>query len=127
MSTSIITQTAKKKMLLARAGEIVLPKVVGFAFGCGGVDSFGKVKEIPATQSSLNNELLRKEIDGYNVVSYSKVQYKCLLKSGECDGYSISEIALYDEDGDILCIKNFNAKSKDSDIEMNFTINNCYS
>lgn len=34
----IITVTARKNMVRARAGEIQLPKIVGFVFGDGGVD-----------------------------------------------------------------------------------------
>ena len=33
----IITIAGRKKMLRARAGEIQLPKIVGFVFGDGGV------------------------------------------------------------------------------------------
>ena len=32
----IITVTARKNMVRARAGEIQLPKIVGFVFGDGG-------------------------------------------------------------------------------------------
>ena len=35
----IITIAGRKKMLRARAGEIQLPKIVGFVFGDGGVDA----------------------------------------------------------------------------------------
>ena len=37
----IITIAGRKKMLRARAGEIQLPKIVGFVFGDGGVDADG--------------------------------------------------------------------------------------
>lgn len=39
----IITKSARKKMVQARAGAITLPKIVGMAFGSGGVDSAGNV------------------------------------------------------------------------------------
>lgn len=37
----IITVTARKNMVRARAGEIQLPKIVGFVFGDGGVVKAG--------------------------------------------------------------------------------------
>ena len=39
----IITKTARKKLVQARAGIIALPKIVGMAFGSGGVNSKGEV------------------------------------------------------------------------------------
>lgn len=39
----IITKTARKKLVQARAGAITLPKIVGMVFGSGGVDSSGNV------------------------------------------------------------------------------------
>ena len=40
----IITIAGRKKMLRARAGEIQLPKIVGFVFGDGGVDAGGRIR-----------------------------------------------------------------------------------
>ena len=62
----IITKSARKKMVQARAGAITLPKIVGMAFGSGGVDSAGNVISPSETQTALKKELLRKPISGYN-------------------------------------------------------------
>ena len=37
-------------------------------------------------------------------------------------GQTINEVALYDEDGDLLAIKSFSDKGKDGDMEMVFEI-----
>ena len=58
----IITKSARKKMVQARAGAITLPKIVGMAFGSGGVDSAGNVISPSETQTALKKELLRKPI-----------------------------------------------------------------
>ena len=123
MSNSIITITARNKMLRARAGEISLPKIVGFVFGNGGVDTNGTVLTPSEDQTTLNGELLRKVIDSYTFVSSTKCMYQCTLQTNELVGESISEIALYDEDGDLVAIKNFMSKGKDSDLEMTFQMN----
>lgn len=65
MAGTTVTTLAKKKMVKARAGISSLPKIVGMAFGDGGVDSGGTVKPHSADQNTLHHELLRKNVDGY--------------------------------------------------------------
>ena len=120
MADAIVTLVAKTKMMKARAGTIVLPKVVGMAFGSGGVDSSGNVITPKETQTALKNQLLRKAIDGYEFLSNTKCRYACTLTNEELVGKYISELALYDEDGDLIAIKNFLSKGKDSDLEITF-------
>ena len=49
-----------------------------------------------------------------------RIRYECTLENDELVGQYISELALYDEDGDLVAIKNFLRKGKDSDLEMVF-------
>ena len=88
-----VTVVGRTKILRARAGEITLPKIVGFAFGSGG---------------SKTNE--------------NKCEYYCTLNGSEANGKSISEIGLYDSEGDIIMIANFLPKGKDSNVSMRFEI-----
>ena len=62
MAGTTVTTLAKKKMVKARAGISSLPKIVGMAFGDGGVDSGGTVKPHSADQNTLHHELLRKNV-----------------------------------------------------------------
>lgn len=119
---AVVTIKAREKMLKARAGELALPKIVGFAFGNGGTDSSGSVVSPTEAQNTLNNELLRKRIDGYVFQSNLVCRYSCTLGKTELAGYKISEVALYDEDGDLVAIKNCLPKGKDDDLEMTFQI-----
>ena len=119
---AVVTIKAREKMLKARAGEAPLPKIVGFAFGDGGVDSGGNVIELLEVSNTLSNELLRKEIDGYQFVSNLVCRYSCTLEKSELAGCKISELALYDEEGDLVAIKNCLPKGKDDDLEMIFQI-----
>lgn len=118
----VITKKAREKLVKARAGAITLPKIVGMAFGDGGVDSDGNVVPPAETQGQLTNELLRKEIDGYSFPDDTTCRYECTLSESELAGEEISEIGLYDEDGDIVCIKTFMRKGKDSDVEQTYTL-----
>lgn len=118
MAEAVVTKKAKMKMMKARAGAATLPKVVGMVFGNGGVDGSNNVITPLETQTALNGELLRKVIDSYEFLSDTQCRYTCVLKSDELIGTYISEVALYDEEGDLVAIKNFLPKGKDADIEM---------
>jgi phage-related tail fiber protein len=122
----VITKTARKKLVQARAGAITLPKIVGMVFGSGGVDSSGNV--IPPTddQTSLKKEVFRKEINGYSFTSDTTCRYECTLSESELAGEFISEIGLYDSAGDIVCIKTFTEKGKDGDMEMTYTLDDVF-
>lgn len=122
----IITKTARKKLVQARAGAITLPKIVGMAFGSGGVDSAGNVISPSETQTALKKELLRKLISGYTFVTETTCRYECTLGESELAGQYISEIGLYDSQGDIVCIKTFTKKGKDDDIEMTYTLDDVF-
>lgn len=117
----IITKIARQKLVKARAGAVSLPKIVGMAFGEGGTDSSGVLA--PAEdQTELNAELYRKVIDDYRFIDDLTCRYECTLSEDELSGKFISEIGLYDSDGDLICIKNFTPKGKDNDMEMSFQI-----
>lgn len=122
----IITKKAREKLVKARAGAIQLPKITGMAFGNGGVDAAGNVKPPLENQSQLSNELLRKEIDGYSFPDDTTCKYECTLSESELAGEEISEIGLYDADGDIVCIKTFMRKGKDIEVEQTYTLSDMF-
>lgn len=124
MATKAITTTiAKKKMLLARAGQQELPVITQMVFGSGGVNVAGEVLEPSEGQQELKEEIYRKDIEKVEVVSDTQIRYYCTLDENELVDKDISEIALADADGDLVTIKNFKAKGKDSDFQMIFKIN----
>lgn len=124
MATKAITTTiAKKKMLLARAGQQELPAITQMVFGSGGVNLAGEVLEPSEGQQELREEIYRKDIEKVEIVSDTQIRYYCTLNENELIDKDISEIALADADGDLVTIKNFKAKGKDSDFQMIFKIN----
>lgn len=126
MSNAVITKLRRKKLVMASAGEISLPKIVGMVFGDGGVDDLGAVIPPSVDQTELNNELHRQEIDSYTFPDDTTCRYKCTLSEFMLPNAEISEIGLYDEDGDIVCIKSFLKKGKDSDFEMVFVLDDMF-
>lgn len=119
---AITTQAAKRKMLLARAGKQELPPVSQMVFGTGGVDTAGEVLRPEEGQQELKEEVYRKDIEKTEIISDTKIRYSCTLEENELAGKDISEIALADTEGDLIMIKNFRAKGKDSDFLMIFRI-----
>ena len=100
----VITKKARENLVKARAGAITLPKIIGMAFGEGGVNSSGTVIAPSESQSKLNKELFRKAIDGYSFPNDTTCRYECTLAESELAGKEISEIGLYDANGDIVCL-----------------------
>ncbi len=122
----VITKAARSKLVKARAGAITLPPIVGMAFGNGGVDADGTVIAPAEEQTALSNEIYRKEIDGYSFPADTTCRYECTLTESELADEEISEIGLYDSDGDIVCIKTFKRKGKDSDVEQTYTLDDIF-
>lgn len=122
----IITKKAREKLVKARAGAIQLPKIVGMVFGDGGVDAGGAVIPPTESQGELASEIFRKEIDGYSFPADTTCRYECTLTESELAGEEISEIGLYDEDGDVVCIKTFKRKGKDDDVEQTYTLDDIF-
>lgn len=120
---SLITVAGRRKMAQARAGIAILPKIVGIALGNGGVDSEGNVL---APGETLNSELLRREADSITQVSETSYRFSLSLSKDDLAGEAISEMALYDENGDIVAVKNFSAKGKDADMEMIFEMDDTF-
>ena len=121
MSDTIVTTLAKKKMVQARAGISTLPTVAKMAFGSGGVDSSGNIIDHTDSQNALYAEVLRKDVDGYEVISDTKIRYSCTIEKGDLDdGTNVSEIGLVDSAGDFLAFKSFTAKGIDADMETIF-------
>lgn len=129
MSTNknaVITKKGRQNLVRARAGVIQLPKIVGMAFGDGGVDAGGNVVPPAESQTGLTNELFRKVIDGYSFPEDTTCRYECTLTESELAGEEISEVGLYDENGDIVCIKTFTRKGKDDDVEQTYALDDIF-
>ena len=122
----IITKKSREKLVKARAGAIQLPKIVGMVFGDGGVDASGNVIPPTESQSGLTNEIFRKELDGYSFPADTTCRYEFTLTESELAGEEISEIGLYDSEGDVVCIKTFKRKGKDDDVEQTYTLDDIF-
>lgn len=125
MAFFVITTIGKSKTLRARAGMIPLPRIVGMVFGDGAIQN--DVLVAPSSDdNSLKRELFRKPIDVVEIIHETRIRYKCTLGKDELANQFINECALYDADGDLVCIMSFLSKGKDDDMEMEFNIDDMY-
>ena len=122
MANAITTDIARQKMVKARAGDIALPKITHMVFGDGGTNSDGKPVTPNGSDTKLKNEILKKPIDGHSYPTNTTCRYSYKLAKEELADKNINEIGLVDEIGDLVAIKTFGNKYKDSDMEMIFEI-----
>ena len=114
----VITAVGRKKLCMAHAGDIALPVITQMAWGSGGADETGQPLDTTGNEIGLNQELLRKDIESHVYVNEGQTtcRYTATLEAGELDNSYISEMGLYDEDGDLIAYRTFMRKGKDADI-----------
>ena len=121
MANAVTTDKAREKMVKARAGDIALPRITHMVFGNGGVSNNMPIAP-SGTDTALKSETLRKPIDGHTYPSPTVCRYTVKLEKQELANDNINEVGLVDQDGDLVAIKTFMNKGKDSDMEMIFEI-----
>lgn len=113
MANSVVPNIARKKLIEARAGIRVLPVITGFCFGDGGVNEDGTTKIPDVTMTALNHEIARKVYSSRIEISDVLMRYHCDIEEGEMGGKKISEIGLYDSEGDLIMVQFFQPHADD--------------
>lgn len=124
-SNSIITVKSREKLAKARNGLIALPKVAEIGIGDGGIDAEGKVRTPNENDVSLRNLLLKRAYDSTTQISATAYRYRIDLRA-ELVGKSVSELALFDYEGDMLAVKTFKNKTIETDMEISFEIDDIF-
>lgn len=117
-ATSLVRRS---KMAEASNNTGVLAKAKWIALGTGGIDENGEVITPLVENTQLKKEIIRKEYYSSYKASSTSYQYVIRLDEDELVGQSISEIALVDEEGDVIAFANINPKYKDA-TQVEFTI-----
>ncbi|MDR2024014.1 MAG: phage tail protein [Hungatella sp.] len=114
----VITAIGRKKLCKAHAGDITLSPIKYMAWGDAGVDAEGQPVIATGNEIALYNQLLKKEIEGHIYVTEEEAtwRYTATLEAGELTGKEISEMGLFDEEGDLIAYRTFMRKGKDADI-----------
>lgn len=117
----VTTKTRREKLAEASNNTGILAKAKWIALGTGGIDENGEIIDPMAENKRLKNEIARKEyIESYKS-SATSYEYVIRLDEDEFVGENISEIALIDEDGDVIAFSNIKPKYKDN-TQVEFTI-----
>lgn len=127
-SKGVTTVTARRKLCMAHAGDITLPVITKMAFGNGGVDETGQPIATTGNEIGLYNELLVKDVEKHVYVEEDQTtcRYTATLEVGELDGEMISEMGLYDADGDLVSYRTFLPKGKDYDIRQGYDMDEMF-
>lgn len=114
----VITAAGRRKLCMGHAGDASLTAITRMAWGNGGVDETGQPIATTGNEVSLYNELLVKDIESHEYVAEGQTtcRYTATLAAGELSGEEISEMGLYDADGDLVAYRTFTRKGKDSDV-----------
>lgn len=124
----VITVTGRMKICKAHAGDMVLPAITQMAWGDGGVDENGVPKIATGNEISLYHELMRKDIEKHEFINAegTTCRYKATLEKGEQTGKEISEIGLYDANGDLIAYRTLMRKGKDEDIPQTYDMDEIF-
>lgn len=122
---SVITKIRRKKMAEASHTTGTVAKITHIALGSGGVNADGTVIVPLAENVALKKEVVRNPYTSSTKTSDTSYEYTIKLEEDELVGTFISEMALIDEDGDVVAFSNFLAKGKD-ETEVTFTIEDNY-
>lgn len=115
MAEAITVNAYRRRLAKAMAGGPPIAEVAYMAFGDGGHRPDLTAKAPSKDQESLNHEVLRKSLLEVSQEDLLSVTGRGLVGASELAGIAISEAALVDANGDIVGLKNFAPKVKESD------------
>ena len=116
MANAVLLKAFRERLAAHMAGRGTLKPIGYVAFGDGGFDR-DTLDAIPPEedQTELRHEVLRKPLALVKQEDTLSVTGKGTVESGELLGVALSEAALCDTDGNLVCIKTFPPKVKEAD------------
>lgn len=117
----IISAAYRKKLTDAcESPEKTMPAIKYMALGNGAADPAGDVIELDGSETSLHNEILRKEVEALKRTGDTRIDCSYTVKIDELVESQINETALFDEEGDLVAMKVFETREKKPGMEMTF-------
>lgn len=118
---AVLLNQAKLKMLKFRATGSDGWKIAKFAFGTGLANN-GSRYTPRGDQTALIHEVARTEVAERLKIDEKTYQYMGYIPEDTANGQYITEVGLVDSDGDLVCIKTFDKKLKQTGTQMVFKI-----
>ena len=122
MAEAMLTKRGREKLCKAHAGDLLLPKIKYIAYGDGGVDENDIPIPVTGEETVLRNERMRIEIDSHKYPLPTTCEYQSGLSKEDLANVYISELGIFDEDGDLVIYKTFLKKGKDDDMLFDFLL-----
>lgn len=113
-SNTVNTELSRDKFAEAEMNDgIVIPEISQVAFGNDGYDDVaGEVKEPSSTATQVPGEFIKKAYESLEKIENGVYRINFQLDYIEGDGQDVSSCGLYDSDGDLIAIKNFEPITK---------------
>ena len=116
MAEAVTALSYRHRLARQAAGGLAVPEIAFMAFGDGGHDPASlKAIQPSESQEALNHELMRKPLTAIAQEDPLSVTGRGMIENSDLVGARISEAALLDADGNVVGIKNFAPKVKESD------------
>ncbi|MCM1128927.1 MAG: phage tail protein [Alistipes senegalensis] len=115
MAEAVVTNIYRRHLAAHMAGSGSISPIAYMAFGDGGHNEDLTPKEPSTDAISLNHEILRKPLESVVQEDLYSVTGKGTLEIDEVAGAAISEAGLFDADGNLVGLKTFSPKFKESD------------
>ena len=116
MAEAVTLKSHRRRIAAQMARGTPVAKVAYMAFGDGGHNSTTlKAIQPSDDQIALKHEVLRKALSAIEQEDLYSVTGRGLIEAAELVGVKVSEAALVDANGNLIGIKNFAPKVKESD------------
>ena len=115
MAEAITVDAFRKRLAKHMADNSTLPPIAFMAFGDGGHNTDMTPKSPSATATALAHEVLRKPLALITQEDLFSTTGKGTVEANELVGVSISEAGLLDSAGQLVGLKTFAPKHKESD------------
>lgn len=119
MSNTAMTVKGREKLCKAHAGDMTLPKIKWIAFGTGGVDENRQPLPVTGEEVELKEEQYRMELE-HSFPIPTTCEYVCTLNKEDLPNLYLSEMGLFDEEGELVMYSTFLEKGKDDDMTFHF-------
>jgi phage-related tail fiber protein len=122
MAEAITVDSYRQRIAARMANGANLAHAAYMAFGDGGHNADLTPKTPSRAATSLAHEVLRKPLLSLTQEDLFSVTGKGVIEAGELVGVRISEAAILDSNGELIGIKNFAPKLKESDEKYEISI-----
>lgn len=126
MADAVTVDLHRQRVAAHMAGGRALAPLAYMAFGDGGHNADLTAKPPSQSATALFHEVFRKPLASVTQEDIYSSTGKGIVESGELIGVAVSEVGLIDADGELVSIKTFGPKVKESDERYEISVKQRY-